>query len=192
MAGDVQAEATQYLGDILGGDARAADKLMPLVYDELRRIAGHYLNHENKGHTLQPTALVNEAFLKIVDQSRVDWKGRSHFLAVCAQAMRRILVDHARSKGRVKRGGDRQRITLDERLALSMGNNADVLDLEDVLGKLQTLNDRHARIVELRFYAGLDVAGVAEVLGVSKRTVEADWTLIKAWLRKELSPTGDA
>lgn len=190
MSTDPQAEATRTLTELVGGDARAADRLMPLVYDELRRIAAHYLNQENHGHTLQPTALVNEAFLKIVDQTRVDWQGRSHFLAVCAQAMRRILVDHARGRQRLKRGGDRKRISLDERLALSMGNDTDVLDLEEVLEKLAELNERHARIVELRFYAGLDVSSVAEVLGVSKRTVEADWTLVKAWLRKELNGDG--
>ncbi|RKY18605.1 MAG: RNA polymerase subunit sigma-70 [Planctomycetota bacterium] len=185
-------QATQYLDELVQGDGSAAERLMPLVYTELQRIAGHYLRRENKGHTLQPTALVHEAFLKIVDQTRVDWKGRAHFLAVCAQAMRRILVDHARTRNRKKRGGGRARVTLDEHLTFSLDREDDVLAVDEALDKLTELNERHARVVELRFFAGLDVAEVAEVLGVSKRTVEADWTLVKAWLRREFSPDDGA
>jgi RNA polymerase sigma-70 factor (ECF subfamily) len=186
------AQVTQCVDELVAGDGSAAERLLPLVYTELQRIAAHYLRRESPAHTLQPTALVHEAFLKIVDQSRVDWKGRAHFLAVSAQAMRRLLVDHARTKGRKKRGGGRHRVTLDDHLMLALDREEDVLAVDDLLIKLAALNERHARVVELRFFAGLEVAEVAEVLGVSKRTVEADWTLVKAWLRKELSPDGGA
>lgn len=190
MAPDNQ--ATAELAALVAGDGSAAERLMPLVYDELRRIAQSYLRRENAGHTLQATALVNEAFLKLVEQTRADWKSKAHFLAICAQAMRRILVDHARTRKRVKRGGGRGRVTVTDNLVLAPTSDVDVLDVEEALQKLAALNERHARIVELRFFAGLDVAEVAEVLGVSKRTVEGDWTLLKAWLRKELQPAVDA
>jgi RNA polymerase sigma-70 factor, ECF subfamily len=179
-------EMTQILEQIKGGDKRAADQLLPLVYDEFRALARHYLNQERPNHTLQPTALVNEAYMKLVDQTRVDWQGRSHFFAVAAQAMRRILVDHARAHQRDKRGGGRARVTLDESVALSPEKDQDVLALDEALEKLAQLDARQAKVVELRFFGGLSVEEVAEALGVSKRTVEGDWTFARAWLAREL------
>jgi RNA polymerase sigma factor (TIGR02999 family) len=187
MSRSEPSETTKVLGEIARGDASASERLMPLVYDELRALAGSYMQRENAGHILQPTALVHEAFLKLVDQSRVDWKGRTHFYAVGAQIMRRILVDHARSKSRQKRGGDRQQISLDEGLVLSISRGEDLLALDEALDKLSNLDERQAKIVELRFFGGLTVEEVAEVLGVSKRTIENEWTMVRAWLRRELS-----
>ena len=185
------AQATQLVTQLEHGDPSAAAELVPLVYSELRSLAAAILRQENRGHTLDPTALVHEAFLKLVDQTRVQWKGRAHFFAVCAQAMRRILVDHARGKHRQKRGGGRVRLTLKPDLALSPSRDEDVLALDEALEKLTRLDPRQARIVELRFFGGLNVSEVADVLGVSKRTVESDWTMVRAWLRRELA-THDA
>jgi len=185
------AQATQLVTQLEQGDPSAAAELVPLVYSELRSLAAAILRQENRGHTLDPTALVHEAFLKLVDQTRVQWKGRAHFFAVCAQAMRRILVDHARGKHRQKRGGGRVRLTLKPDLALSPSRDEDVLALDEALEKLTRLDPRQARIVELRFFGGLNVSEVADVLGVSKRTVESDWTMVRAWLRRELA-THDA
>lgn len=145
------------------------------------------MRRERPEHTFEPTELVNEAFLRLVDVSRVDWKGRSHFFAVGAQLMRRILVDHARAKLRQKRGGRPHRVELSESLVLTPNNFEDVLALDEALEKLAKFDSRQARIVELRFFAGLTVKEVAEVLDVSKRTVEAEWTVVRAWLRRELS-----
>ena len=180
-------QVTQYLLALQGGDARAADVLLPLLYDELRSLAHRYLQREGFGHTLQPTALVHEAWLRLVDQNRVEWKGRTHFFAVGAQAMRRVLVDHARGRLRQKRGGGRARVQLTDDVALSTQRDEDVLAVDEALEKLARVDARQASIVELRFFAGLDVAEVAQALGLSKRTVEADWTAAKAWLRRELS-----
>ncbi len=177
---------TRALAEIGRGDRDAADRLFGLLYDEFRSLARRYLSAEGAGHTLQPTALVHEAYLKLIDQTRVEWQGRTHFFAVGAQAMRRILVDHARSRKRVKRGGGRQRIQLDEGVALSPGRDEDLLAVDEVLARLAGVDPRQAAIVELRFFGGLTVEEVAEVLGVSKRTVEAEWTVVRAWLRREL------
>lgn len=179
-----RAELTQVLDAIGHGDKPAVERLMPLVYDEMRALAGDYMKRESPGHTPQPTALVNEAFLKLVDQSRVEWTGRSHFFAVGAEIMRRILVDHARAKKRAKRGGDRERIELTEDCQVSPQPGIDLLEIDEALAKLDS---RQAKIVELRFFGGLTVEEVAAVLGVSKRTVEAEWTMIRAWLRRELA-----
>jgi RNA polymerase sigma-70 factor (ECF subfamily) len=178
---------TQILERIDGGEAAAAQELVPLVYDELHRMAAAFLRRESPAHTLQPTALVHEAFLRLVDQTRVQWKGRAHFMAIAAETMRRILVDHARARLREKRGGGRLRVTLQADLALSPERDEDVLALHDALERLAQLDARQARLVELRFFGGLDMAEVAEVLGVSKRTVESDWTMVRAWLKRELS-----
>ena len=164
-----------------------AERLMSIVYDDLRHLAGNYLRRETPGHTLQPTALVNEAFLKLVDQTRVNWQGKTHFFAVGAEIMRRILVDHARAKKRQKRGGDRQRIALHDDVKISTQGDEDVLAVDEAIVKLAKRDLRQAKIIELRFFGGLTVSEVAEVLGVSKRTVEAEWTMIRAWLRRELS-----
>jgi RNA polymerase sigma factor (TIGR02999 family) len=183
---DAREDVTQVLEELAKGDRRAADKLLPLVYDEFRALARHYLAQERMNHTLQPTALVHEAYMKLVDQTRVDWQGKSHFFAVAAQAMRRILVDHARSRQREKRGGGRARVVLDEAVALSPQKDEDVLALDEALEKLARLDARQAKVVELRFFGGLSVEEVAEALGVSKRTVEGDWTFARAWLSREL------
>jgi RNA polymerase sigma factor (TIGR02999 family) len=177
----------EILAEAAPGQPPDADRLIPLVYDEMRQLAANYLRRENPGHTLQSTALVNEAFLKLVDQTRVNWQGKTHFFAVGAEIMRRILVDHARTKQRQKRGGDRQRIELHDDLKVSAQRDEDLLAVDEAILKLAERDPRQAKIVELRFFGGLTVAEVAEVLGVSKRTVESEWTMIRAWLRRELS-----
>ncbi len=171
----------------VSGDRAAADQLIQQVYQKLRDLAGELLRHESPAHTLQPTALVNEAYMRMVDQNRVDWKGATHFYAVSARMMRRILVDHARGKKRDKRGGGMDRIQLSDDLCVTKRNDEDVLAVDEAIKKLAALQPRQAQIVELRFFGGLSVAQVAETLGVSKRTVEADWTFLRAWLRRELS-----
>lgn len=180
-------DVAQLLEEIASGKHEAAETLMPLVYDRLRYLAQKLLGHESPGHTLQPTALVNEAFIRMVGQKQVDWQGKTHFFAIGAKMMRRILVDHARRKLSKKRGGGMHRIELADDLCVSNRNNEDILAIEQALEKLSKLDPRQAQIVELRFYGGLTVEEVAEVLGVSKRTVESDWTMLRAWLRRELS-----
>lgn len=165
---------------------KAAEQLIPLVYNELRSLADRYLKGERKGHTLQPTALVHEAFLRLVDQTRVDWQGRTHFFAVGASMMRRVLIDHARGHGRAKRGGEWQRLPLEDALFGATGGLVDVVDISDALDALAAIDPQQANIVELRFFGGLSVEEVAEALGVSKRKVEGEWTHAKAWLRKRL------
>ena len=178
---------TRLLAETVGGEKDAAEQLMPLVFDELHELARRMLRRESPGHTLQPTALVHEAYLRMVGHSEIDWKGKTHFFAIGARNMRRILVDHARHKKRQKRGGEMTRIPLTDELCVSNRRDEDVLAIEDALNKLAKLDPRQAQIVELRFYGGLTVEEVAEVLGVSKRTVESDWTIVRAWLRRELS-----
>jgi RNA polymerase sigma factor (TIGR02999 family) len=177
-----------------GGDAPAsAEELLPLVYQDLRRLAQRYMSREHPGHTLQPTALVHEVYLKLVDQTRANWKGKSHFFAVGALAMRRLLIDHARARRREKRGGARQRVTLAESLFPSNKGTEGDLDFEELLSlntaleRLAAVEPRAAKVVELRFFGGLTVPEVAHVLEVSTRTVEGDWTYARAWLRRELS-----
>ena len=182
-AGDV----TQLLAGARAGNRGAIAQLLPLVYDQLRILARDLMSQERPDHTLQATALVHEAYLKLVDQTRVDWRGRSHFFAVAAQAMRRILVDHARQHQAAKRGGRRERNTLDEELVTGRQQEEDLLALEDALVKLAELDPRQAEMVELRFFGGLSVAEVAEALGMSKRSVEREWTMVRSWLRRELS-----
>lgn len=180
-------DVTELLGAATAGDAAAAEALMPIIYDELRRRAAALMRRESAGHTLQATALVNEAYMRLVNQDRVDWQGRGHFFAVASQTMRRILVDHARARQRLKRGGEAVRVQCDDAAPLSTQRDADVLALEDALQALAEVDPRQADIVVMRFYGGLTVEEVAAVLGVSKRTVEAEWTLIKAWLRRALT-----
>ncbi len=182
-----QGDVTQLLSAVSAGDRAAVDDLLPIVYDELKRRASAMMRRERDGHTLQPTALVHEAFLELVNQDRVDWQGRAHFFAVASHLMRRILVDHARSRLREKRGGKAERISLDEGLGLSVERDADVLALDEALKKLAEVDVKQAELVSMRFFGGLSVEECAAVLGVSKRTVEAEWTMIKAWLRRELS-----
>jgi len=168
------------------GDPGAKDQLMPLVYDELHRIAHRHMVREHPGHTLQTTALVNEAYLRLVDAKSVQWEGRAHFFALCAQMMRRILVDHARSRARLKRGGPALKVPLDECLAVSSKQDVDLVKLDDALHALAALDDRKARAVELRYFGGLSVEETAEVLGVSVSTIMNDWKMAKAWLFREL------
>lgn len=187
MNADDSQVVPRLLTGIRSGDRVSAERLLPIVYDQLRDIAARQMRGEAENNTLQPTALVHEAYLKLVDQSRVDWKGRTHFVAVAAQAMRRILVDHARHRQALKRGGEFRRITLDEGLAAEWQTDQDVLSLDCALEKLAQLDQGQARIVELRFFGGLQIDEVAEALGMSKRSVEREWTMIRAWLRRELS-----
>ena len=179
-------DATHVLKAVAAGQA-AADQLMGIVYDDLRHLARSYLKGSESGHTLQPTALVHEAYLRLVDQSSVNWRDRSHFFAVGARAMRQILVNHAKSKGRAKRGGGWRRVPLDSPLVISPGRDQDIVAVDDALQELETLNQRQAEIVELRFFGGLGMEEVAAVLGLSKRTVEREWTAVKAWLRQRFA-----
>jgi RNA polymerase sigma factor (TIGR02999 family) len=174
------------------GDERALDRLVPAVYAELRRQAERQLRRESAGHTLQPTALVHEAYLRLVDQREAKWEGRSQFFGVAAQLMRRILVDHARGRGAAKRGGGAARVTLAEGSAEAAEGEVDVLALDEALTRLATLDARQARVVELRYFAGLGVEEVAQVLDVSPATVKREWTMARAWLRRELGATGGA
>ncbi len=198
MANDLKTHVTEILSGLDDGtlDATpAAEELLDAVYDELRRLARGYLRRERSDHTLEPTALVHEAYLRLADQDRVAWRGRTHFFAVGAKMMRRLLVDHARRRGRVKRGGEWHRVTLDHAVTPLLGKELDrdeVLALDLAIEKRGRLDERQGRIGELRFFAGLDVAEVAEVLGVSKRTVEGNWTHARAWLKRELSGRGTA
>ncbi|HQU41409.1 MAG: hypothetical protein B7Z73_09235 [Planctomycetia bacterium 21-64-5] len=187
MASHRAHRSAEQISDSLRAHGRPVDELVPLVYDELRRLAASYLRHESPGNTLQPTALVHEAFLKLAEQRRVDWQGRTHVLAIGAKAMRRILVDHAKRKRRVKHGGGLKRILLEETAALSPQRDEDLLAVDEALEKLAGIDERQATIVELRFFGGMTVEEVAEALGVSKRTVESEWTMVRAWLRRELA-----
>jgi RNA polymerase sigma factor (TIGR02999 family) len=180
------ARTTQLLIEAGRGDGRAADALMPLVYDQLRALASHAMRREQAGHTLQPTAIAHEAYMRLVDQHRVDWQGRAHFFAVAAEMVRRILVDHARRRGRLKRGGNAQREPLSVAMNGAAGADADLLDLDAALEELAALDARQARVVELRFFGGLTVEETAHVLEVSPRTVKGDWTVARAWLRDRL------
>ncbi len=177
---------TRLLLDWSRGDEEALAKLMPLVYDELRRIARQYLGRERAGHTLQPTALVHEAYLKLVGLRRIRWQNRAHFFAVAARLIRRILVDHARSHAAAKRGGGVPAVTLEALLEPALRRDFDIVALDDSLSRLATLDARQARLVELRFFGGLNVAETAEVLGVSSATVKREWRTARAWLYREL------
>lgn len=170
---------------------RRDEELLGIVYAELRQIAKAALRRERGDHTLQPTALVHEAYLRLAAQRDVDWQGRTHFLAVSSQAMRRVLVDHARGKRRTKRGGGAVREAIDpDALALSVERPDDVLVVDELVDRLAKEDPRQAKILELRFFGGMTVAEVAEALRVSKRTVEAEWTILRAWLRREIERTG--
>ena len=179
-------EVTQLLIEWSNGNQAALEKLMPLVYEELHRLAHHYMVRERPGHTLQTSGLVNEAYLKLVDQNQVQWQNRSHFFGIAAQLMRRILVDHARSRHYAKRGGSARQVSFKESLIVSEERSAEVIALDDALKSLATFDHRKSQIVELRFFGGLSIEETAEVLGVSPGTVMRDWTLAKAWLRLEM------
>jgi len=169
------------------GDKEALDQLLPLVYDELRRQAARYLRRERAGHTLQTTALIHEAYIRLVDQKRVQWQNRAHFFGIAAQLMRRILVDHARSKHRVKRGGSDVRVSLAEASLTVKARDLDVLAIDEALDRLAQVDERQAKVVELRFFSGLSVEETAEVLQISPATVKREWSMAKAWLHREIS-----
>ena len=172
------------------GDRRALDELMPLVYQELHRLAAHYMRGERPGHTLQTSALVNEAYLRLAGREEVNWQDRAHFFAVAANAMRRVLVDHARRRDNQKRGGEVRKVSLDEALTVSAERAAEVVALDEALARLAEVSPRKSRLVELRFFGGLSVEETAEVLQVSPGTVMRDWTFVKAWLLKEITGRG--
>jgi RNA polymerase sigma factor (TIGR02999 family) len=178
---------TQLLLAWNNGDEAALEQLLPLVYQELHRLAGRYLGRERGGHTLQTTALVHEAYLRLVDQKQVQWQNRAHFFAVAAQMMRRILVDYARARRGAKRGGGAQQVSLDEALVVSDERAADVVALDEALNALAEFDERKSKMVELRFFGGLSIEETAEVLNVSPGTVMRDWTLAKAWLQREIN-----
>lgn len=169
------------------GDKGALEELMPLVYNELRRLANYYLQRERKDHTLQSTALVHEAFLRLIDQRDVRWQNRAHFFGVASQMIRRILVDHARAHQTAKRGGGAYTLALDDALGAEQKRDLDLVALDDALNGLASLDPQQARIVELRFFTGLTIEETAEVVGISPATVKRDWNTAKAWLFRELS-----
>jgi len=186
-------DVTVLLARAREGDAGAATRLLPLVYDQLRALAASYMRRERPDHTLQPTALVHEAFLKLVGVGgAAAARDRTHFLALAARAMRQILVDHVRARRCEKRGGGLDRVTLEDTLGVtgSDGSRLDLLDLDRALDRLAELDERQSRMVELRFFAGLDGAEVAAALGLSERTVRADWRMARAWLKRELRGGG--
>jgi len=180
-------ELTQLLIDWSNGDRAALDKLMPLIDEELRRLAHRYMTRERAGHTLQTTALVNEAFLRLVNRKNLQWQNRAHFFGIAAQLMRTILVDHARSHASAKRGGGARKLELDEAMVISQQKAAEVIALDDALKQLALLDPQQSRIVELRFFGGLTVEEAAEVLQVSPATIKREWSTAKAWLYHELA-----
>jgi len=185
-------DVTLLLIELTNGDEDAASKLIPLVYDELHRLAKRYMRRERSGHTLQTTALVNEAYLRLVEQHSVRWQSRAHFFAIAAQMMRRILIDHARNHLCEKRGGGQKMVALDEALVFSPERSMEFLKLEESLVRLAKFDPRQSKIVELRFFGGLTVEETAEVLRISPKTVKRDWSVAKAWLHGDLRANHDA
>ena len=179
-------DVTQMLVDATRGDPAALDQLMPLVYDELRRLADHYLRRERPDHTLQATALVHEAYLQLIDQRQVNWQNRAHFIGLAAQLMRRILVEHARGHHAAKRAGAGCKLSLEEAAGLSQERAVDLVALDDVLTGLARMDARKSQIVELRFFGGLTEEETAEALGVAPITVKREWRIAKVWLQREL------
>lgn len=182
-------DVTQLLEHVGEGRPNAYDALLPIVYAELRRQAARHLRRERVNHTLQPTALVNEAFMRLIDQRNQRWQNRAHFFGIASQAMRRILVDHARGQARLKRGGPKAQVTLDEGMLSADAAPVDVLDLDEALTRLEQIDERQARVVELRFFGALSVEETAEVMKLSPATVKREWSMAKAWLYAELSRT---
>jgi len=180
-------DVTRLLVAWSGGDRAALDQLMPIVYAELRRIASHHLEAERPGHTLQATALVHEAYLRLADQSSLQWQNRAHFFAMAARLMRHILVDYARARHNIKRGGRTVKVTLDEVAEVSTERSSEMVALDDALTALSEFDQRKSRIVELRFFGGLSIEETAMALEVSPGTVMRDWTLAKAWLQREIN-----
>jgi RNA polymerase sigma factor (TIGR02999 family) len=186
-----RAEVTQLLQQWSNGQERALDRLLPEIHDELRKLAASYLRRERPDHTLQPTALVNEAFLKLVDQRKAKWQNRAHFFGIAAQAMRRILVDHARAHSADKRGGEFRKVALDEAHEIGHTVDVDLLALDEALTRLATMDAQQSRIVELRFFGGLTTDETAEVMHISPATIGREWRMAKAWLAAELGRLPD-
>jgi len=182
-----QHEITLLLDAWSSGNQSALDELYPLVYDELHRLARRYMSREKKGHTLQTTALINEAYVRLVDQRNVHWANRSHFFAISAQIMRRILIDHARSHAYAKRGGGREQVSLDETATLQVTRSAELLKLDDALLSLAEIDQRRSKVVELRYFGGLSNDEIAQALGISPNTVTRDWNMARAWLYQQLA-----
>ena len=186
-------EVETLLASLSQGDPAAAERLLPILYQELKGIANQHMRNERTDHTLQATALVHEAYLKLVDQSRVQWQGKAHFCAVASNIMRRILVDHARTKNAAKRGKGAHRFTLDEQLVEGTPvADVDLVELDDLLNELAELNPRHAKIIEMRYFAGMTIEDTAAALDVSVSTVKGDWRMAKAWLTARLNETSSA
>jgi RNA polymerase sigma factor (TIGR02999 family) len=184
-------EVTTWLKRLKEGDQQAREKLVPMVIDELRRLARHYMANERIGHTLQPTALVNEAYLRMAGYQNLNWKSRSHFIGVAAAVMRQVLIDYARKRLAMKRGGDQQEVPLDDNWeSLSAEQSEELLDLHLALQRLEKMNPRHSKVVELKYFGGLSIDEIAEVLGVSTITVKRDWAVARSWLRAELKGPG--
>ena len=183
MAGEV----TQLLAELCRGKQEVAPQLIPLVYEELRRLARHFMRLERPGHTLQTTALIHEAYLRLVEQRETTWQNRAHFFAVAAQSMRRILVDHARASQTAKRGGNAEIVSLDEEpIAFSQEKSGELIALDEALTRLADLSPRQSQIIELRFFGGLSVEETAEALQIAPRTVKRDWRVARAWLHREV------
>jgi RNA polymerase sigma factor (TIGR02999 family) len=182
-----QNQVTQLLQKWQEGNQEALEALMPLVYNELKRLAGSYLRRERPDHTLQSAALVNEAYLRLVDQTQTRWQNKAHFYGIAAQMMRRVLADHARSHNAVKRGAGMPDLELNESVAQAQSRSVDLLDLEEALQKLEKLDPQQGRIVELRFFSGLSIEDTANVLGISPATVKRDWAAARAWLFREVA-----
>ena len=178
---------TQLLREGSKGNKEALDQLLPIVYDELRLQAARYLRREKAGHTLQTTALIHEAYIRLIDQRNVDWQNRAQFFGIAAQLMRRILVDHARTRKRAKRGGSNVRVSLDKAMVVAKDPDLDLVELDQALDRLAEIDPQQSRIVELRFFSGLSVEETAEVLRISPATVKRDWSMAKAWLHREIS-----
>jgi RNA polymerase sigma factor (TIGR02999 family) len=181
-------EITQMLLELTDGNEEVVNQILPHIYDELRRLASSYLRRERSNHTLQPTALVHEAYMKLIDQTRVKWQNRAHFFGIAAQVMRRILMDHARKHTAEKRGGDAEVLPIEEEiLIVSHDKSAELIALDDALKQLAEMDERKAKIVELRYFGGLSIEETAEVIGVSVPTVNREWRMAKAWLYSELA-----
>jgi len=191
MSGETT-EINQLLERWRSGESEALEQLMSIVYEDLRRIAAWQLQTERPNHTLQPTALVHEVYLRLAGNAQIDWKDKAHFFALVAQLMRHILVDHARGRTRHKRGGNARAVTLDEALRVSTASDPELVELDEALSSLAFIDERKSRIVELRYFGGLSIEETAEILGVSSTTVRREWTLAKAWLRRELQKKSPA
>lgn len=178
---------TELLVEGSKGNKAALDQLLPFVYDELRRQAARYLRRERAGHTLQTTALIHEAYIRLIDQKKVQWQNRAQFFGIAAQLMRRILVDHARARKRSKRGGSNIQVSLEPAMAVTQDQELDLVALDEALERLAQIDPQQSKIVELRFFSGMSVEETAEVLGISPATVKRDWSVAKAWLHREIS-----